>query len=111
MAHKVTFEIERHDDRELVVQSPALFGMCKGSLDYEFHWPAACPDQYVLGSMRTEMLEWLNTMPALRGDNRLGFDQQRLCPLSFTRSLWVEFDELSDALLFRLTWGREHSEP
>lgn len=111
MAHRVVYEIEQHDDTALVASSPGLFGMCKGSMDHRYHWPAACPDQYVLGSMRGEMLEWLNTTPALRGCNRLGFDQQRTSPLSFTRSLWVEFDELSDALLFRLTWGCETSEP
>lgn len=111
MAHRVIYEIEQHDDTAMVASSPGLGSMCKASMDYEFHWPTAMPEQYVLGSMRGEMLEWLNTNTALRGDNRLGFDQQRTSDLSFTRSLWVEFDELSDALLFRLTWGCEHSEP
>ncbi|WP_342162532.1 hypothetical protein [Methylobacterium sp. SD21] len=109
MAHKVVFEIETHDDTDIAL-SPGMYGACKGSMDHRFHWPAACPDQYVLGSMRGSMLEWLATSP-LKGKSRMGFDQQREGDLRFTRSLWVEFDELSDALLFRLTWGCETSEP
>lgn len=59
---------------------------------------------YVYGTMRGEMLEWLSTNPAPRGDNRLGFDQERTGDLSFTRRLWLEFDDRNDALLFRHTW-------
>lgn len=107
MAHKVIFEIEHHDDTAQAQANPENNGLLKYMMDYQFTWPRTNPDQYVLGTMRGEILEWLNTNPALRGDNRLGFDQTRTSDHSFTRSLFVEFDERSDALLFKLTWGNQ----
>lgn len=107
MAHRVVFEIEHHDDTAQAQANPANNGLLKAMMDYQFTWPRTNPDQYVLGSMRGEILEWLNTNPALRGDNRLGFDQTRTGDLTFTRSLFVEFDVRSDALLFKLTWGNQ----
>lgn len=105
MSYKVVFEIEHHDETAQAATSPSDYGLLKAMMDWDMNWPRYNPDQYVLGSMRGEILEWLNTNPALRGDNRFGFDQTRTGDLSFTRSLFVEFDERSDALLFKLTWG------
>ncbi|MCK2054762.1 hypothetical protein [Methylobacterium sp. 37f] len=105
MAHKVTFEIEFHDEAQQAAASPSNTGMIRAMLEYEMNWPRVNPGHYVLGSMNGDMLEWLNTCRALRGDNRLGFDQARTGDLSFTRSLYVEFDDRRDAMLFRLTWG------
>lgn len=105
MAHRVTFEIERHDDEPFGALSTGYYGFAKASTDYAFNQPAAHPDRYTLGEMPAEMTAWLNTNRALRGSNRLGFDQERTGDLTFTRRLWVEFDHAKDALLFKLTWG------
>ena len=105
MAHKITFEIEQHDSAAEAAASPGNYGLVRAMLDWEMNWPRVSPSHYVLGGMRGEMLEWLNTNPALRGNNELGFDQTRTGELSFTRSLWVEFEDRNDAMLFRLTWG------
>jgi hypothetical protein len=105
MNHRVVFEIEHHDETAQAAASPDDYGLLKAMMDWDMNWPCYNPDQYVLGSMRGEILEWLNTNPALRGDNRFGFDQTRTGDLSFTRSLFVEFDARSDALMFKLTWG------
>jgi hypothetical protein len=111
MAHRVTFEIEHHDETANAAASPNDYGLIKAMLDYDMSWPRVNPGHYVLGSMRGDMLEWLNTTAALRGDNRLGFEQTRTGDLSFTRYLYVEFDERSDALLFKLTWGCSNTQP
>ena len=89
MVHRAVYEVEQHDDTALVTGSPGLRSMCRASMDYAFSRPLGCPDQYVVGSMCGEMLEWMNTTTALKGDNRLGFDQERTGDLSFTRSLWA----------------------
>jgi hypothetical protein len=105
MAHRVTFQIEHHDDEQFGALSPGYYGFAKASTDYAFNGPASYPERYTLGEMPLEMVEWLNTHPALRGSNRLGFSQTRTGDLTFTRSLFVEFDHAKDALLFKLTWG------
>ena len=105
MSHRVVFEIEHHDETAQAAASPNNYGLIKAMLEYEMNWPRVSPSHYVFGGMRGEMLEWLNTNPALRGNNELGFDQQRTGDLSFTRSLYLEFENPRDAMLFRLTWG------
>lgn len=105
MSHRVVFEVEQHDDEPFGALSPAYRAFARASTDYAYNQPAVTPERYTLGEMPQEMTDWLNTNPALRGNNRLGFDQTRTGDLSFTRRLWVEFDDPSDAMLFRLTWG------
>lgn len=106
MTYKVIFKVEHENDNDLVLADPSLYGVCKSTTDYAFTWPQVNPEQYVLGQMGADMVEWLNTNPALGGSNRLGFDQTRTDDLAFTRSLWVEFDQRDDALLFKLSWDR-----
>jgi hypothetical protein len=105
MAHRVTFQIEQHDDEQFGALSPGYYGCAKASTDYAYNGPAAYPERYTLGEMPQEMIDWLNSMPELRGRNRLGFDQTRTGDLTYERHLWVEFDRTKDALLFKLTWG------
>jgi hypothetical protein len=105
MAHRVTFQIEQHDDEAFGPHSPGYYGFAKASTDYAFNGPTTYPERYALGEMPLDMVQWLNTHPALRGKNCLGFDQTRTGDLTFTRSLFVEFDRAKDALLFKLTWG------
>jgi hypothetical protein len=105
MSHRVTFVIEQHDDESFGALSPGYCGFARASTDYAFHQAAVTPERYTLGQMPLDMIQWLNTHPALRGGNRLGFDQTRTGDLTFTRCLWVEFDHAKDALLFKLTWG------
>ena len=88
MNRQVLPKIKHHDDTAQTAASPSDYGLLKAMMDWNMNWPRYNPDQDVLGSMRGEILEWLNSNPALRGDNRFGFDQARTGELSFTHYSW-----------------------
>jgi hypothetical protein len=56
MAHRVTFEIEHHDDEQFGALSPGYYGFAKASTDYAFNGPTSYPERYTLGEMPLDMM-------------------------------------------------------